>query len=55
MNWNDLSLWISTLTPEQRETDVTIYDGENDEYHPVCAVDAVTVDVLDENHPIIII
>ncbi len=58
MNWNQLIEWIKTLTPEQRETDVTVHDIQNNETYKVehffiNTRDNIADDVLDENHPLI--
>ena len=54
MNWNDLIKWIESLTPEQRETNVSVYDATNDETYPVTDFDITVIsDTLDSDHPII--
>lgn len=35
MTWQKLAEYISRLTQNQRETDVTIYDIENDEFYKI--------------------
>ena len=54
MNWNNLALFISGLSEEQRETTVTVLkDGE---YYPVAFPQVEEdSDILDVDHPIIVI
>ena len=54
MTWNEL---YDALTPEQRETDVTVYLTWDDEFYPITAVGVTGdyVDVLDPFHPYIVV
>jgi hypothetical protein len=54
MTWNEL---YASLTPEQRETDVTVYLSWDDEYYPITGVGETGdyTDVLDPFHPYIIV
>ncbi len=54
MTWNQLAEKISTLTTEQQNTDVTVFDGNHGEYFGVNELSIATpedTDVLDEGHP----
>jgi hypothetical protein len=56
MTYKNLLEFIKTLSPEQLEQNVAIYDCEHDEYHPShSATFTVGDDVLDDNHAILII
>ncbi len=53
MNWITLKAHIDSMSKEQQETDVTIYDANIDEYF---RADALLIspphdDILDANHP----
>jgi hypothetical protein len=51
MTYKQLAKWIDTLTPEQQECDVIVYDGE---YHPLEGVFCEDEsDVLDKDHPVL--
>ena len=56
MTYLQLANEISKMTDEQVACDVTVYVGGQDEYYPV---DEIVInndtDVLDENHPVIVI
>jgi hypothetical protein len=56
MNWKQLAEEIKLLTPEQQETDVTVFVRGVDEFYPVSNRLLITPpedDVLDKNHPYI--
>lgn len=56
MTYEELRNWIDSLTPEQRNQSVTIYDNENDEFYPThfCWISTKNdTDVIDENTPVI--
>lgn len=54
MNWNQLIEKILKMTPEQRQTDVTVHDVDSDEYYKVDDLN-ITNDtgVLDDGHPVL--
>ena len=52
MTYKELADHIAVMDEEQRNSDVTIYDGGEDEYYPVFGIDfSPEDDVLDKNHP----
>lgn len=52
MNWNDLVKWIEKLSPEQRQTNVTVHVHHMDEFYAIFgATTAIDGDVLDKDHP----
>ena len=57
MTYRELAAWIDSLTDEQKDSDVTIFIEEDDEYIPAKDTDCTADDqsVLDEDHPIICI
>lgn len=57
MTWNDLRKQIEALTPEQLNTDVTVYNPADTEFYPVINQLKVNknFDVLDEDHPFIVV
>ena len=58
MTWDQLADCINNMSPDQRETDVTIYDGTQCEFHPVIEglkFSKPENDVLDPGHPFVII
>ncbi len=55
MTYRELEVYIATLSDEQKDCDVSVYlDGEYLEVS-ACAVTDEDDDVLDENHPVLII
>ena len=46
---------INKLTPEQLNMTATVYDGVNDEFLPINAIETPDTDVLDNNHPVFIV
>lgn len=55
MTYRNLLESLKDLSPEQLDMDVTVFDGENDEFYPVISFDITTeTDVLDDNHPFVI-
>lgn len=60
MTWNELIEKLNKMTPEQRNTDVTVYVSSEDEFYPLASTDkplytAEDDDVLDKGHPFLII
>ena len=58
MTWNQLKNKIDMMTEEQKNTSVTVYDNEIDEFFPV--IDNIMFspeedDVLDAHHPYLVI
>lgn len=52
MTWEKLAEHIANMTVEQRQTDVTILDVEENEFFRVQEIDVVEgQDILDPNHP----
>ncbi len=56
ITWRELREAINKLSEEQLNTDVTVYDGANDEYFPAGMSNkplsfASETDVLDCGHP----
>jgi hypothetical protein len=52
MTYEELAEAISKMSPEQRQSNVTVYVASSDEYYPVNKVDfSPEDDVLDQNHP----
>ncbi len=55
MTWSDLQNLINKLSPEQRETDVTIYFPREDRFFPMFRFyinqGEAPPDVLDAEHP----
>ena len=52
MTYQDLLKYLHTLSPEELEQDVTIYDSYNDEFFQVrkCSRNQNETDVLDVGH-----
>lgn len=57
MTWNELKdFMLTTLTPEQMEDDVTVYDSDRDEFFQIinCSIaddfEEPAAGILDENH-----
>ena len=50
--WGELGELIAKMTPEQKASNVTIYDSGGDEFYPAASF-CITqeADVLDEAHP----
>jgi len=56
MTYKNLLDFIQTLAPEQLNQTVSIFNCEQDEYYPAHdATFTVGDDVLDDNHPILLI
>ena len=56
VTYKQLLHFLESLTPEQLEANVAVYDATEDEYHPShAATFTVGDDVLDDNHPILIV
>ena len=56
MTYKNLLEFLQTLTAEQLAQTVSVYDCTQDEYHPSQDVTfTVGDDVLDDNHPILLI
>ena len=59
MNYRELAEYISNLTDEQKDSDVTVYVSGIAEYYSLVAdypaVEAESSDVLNENHPYLVI
>ena len=54
MTYRELADFLSTLSEEQLNMDVTVYDIQQDEYFMSGGVTIETdTDVLDANHPVI--
>ena len=54
MTYRELANFLSTLSDEQLDMDVTLYDLQEDEYFKATnAFIDNERDVLDENHPVI--
>jgi len=60
MTWNELIEEIKTWTPEQRGTEVTVFEAQSDEFYKVTT--AAFNDpgehgsaALDDNHPYLVI
>lgn len=56
MTYRTLLATLQTLTQEQLDSDVTVYNQEEDEYYQAGEVgfeDANTSSILDPNHPFI--
>ena len=52
MTWRELIKKLRRLTPEQLDTDATIWDGTIDEFYQIQKLGITSEnDVLDENHP----
>lgn len=55
MNWLELKEKIKSMTPEQQNTNVTLYDYNDEEF---CALEKVEfakeTDVLDKDHPYLV-
>lgn len=50
--YKQLKNWLASLTEDQLNTNVTIYDADNDEFYPVEGMfQTIETDVLDEDHP----
>jgi hypothetical protein len=54
MTWQEL---YDNLTPEQRQTDVTVYLAWDDEYYPITGIGVTGdyTDVLDPFHPYVVV
>ncbi len=63
MTWKELAEKVNEMTDEQKNTDVTVYLGEMDEFFPIECRTRVATDgfddpgqgVLDVGHPFIVI
>ena len=61
MTYRELAEQISTMNESQLNMDVTVYVAGLDEYYPVMDdyslsyVDSTTIDVLDHDHPYLVI
>jgi hypothetical protein len=56
MTYKQLFEYLKTLDREQMQMDVSIYDPTVDEYYPTVGFGITNeTDVLDENHPFIIL
>ena len=55
LTYRELLAIINQLTPEQLDMTATVYDGANDEYLPINAMETADTDVLDDNHPVLIV
>ena len=57
MTYHELAHFIfAEMTEEQQQMDVTIYDGQTDDFVPMVKVEFTKeTDVLDKNHPYLII
>ena len=57
MTWEELAKKINQLSPEAKQTDVTIYLSTSLEYVPACDfnVKPKLNDVLDAGHPFLVI
>ena len=54
MKYKDLKVWMDCLTEEELNQDVTVYDEDSKEYHPVVDLNfAEGDDVLDHGHTIL--
>ena len=54
MTYRELAAFLSTLSEEQLNMDVTVYDTQQDEYFMSAGLSVVAdTDVLDDNHPVI--
>ena len=54
MTYRELAAFLGTLSDEQLNMDVTVYDTQQDEYFMSGGVTIETdTDVLDANHPVI--
>ena len=54
MTWKTLAHIINNMSDEQKNTDVMIYDSEDDEFYAACALYHIAIAndmVLDANHP----
>jgi hypothetical protein len=55
LTYRELWALINEFTPEQLDMTATIYDGAIDEFLPINAVERPDTDVLDKNHPVLIV
>ena len=55
LTYRELLSMINKLTPEQLNMTATVYDGVNDEFLPINAIETPDTDVLDNNHPVFIV
>ena len=59
MTYRELADLINSLSEEQQNTTVTVYDPAPDEFFPaynfITTGEAFGTDVLDEDHPVILI
>ena len=55
LTYRELLSMINKLTPEQLNMTATVYDGANDEFLPINAIETPDTDVLDNNHPVFIV
>lgn len=55
--YRDMLTWLNKLSPEQLDSNVTVYDLDQDEYIPVNSlyISTNTTNVLDGHHPILVI
>ena len=54
MTYRELAAFLVTLSEEQLNMDVTVYDTQQDEYFMSEGIRVVAdTDVLDDNHPVI--
>ena len=61
LTYAELAEQIAQMTPQQRQSNVTVYVQGVAEYYPVvgdyplCYADGEKTDVLDQNHPYLVI
>jgi hypothetical protein len=57
ITYRQLQDTIQNMTEEQKNCDVTVFDAEVDEYHPLGKIGFSDdgCDVLDKNHPVLVI
>lgn len=57
MTYRELKNWLDNRSKEQLDMDVTIYDTSEGEYFPLMrmGVTAVADDILDKNHPYLVL
>jgi hypothetical protein len=53
MTWDDLKYRIEQMTPEQRDTDVTFYDHNDEEFYQIrrLLIAVKGEQAIDEGHP----
>lgn len=52
MTYREFAMMIGTWTDDQKNSDMSVHDSNQDEYFPVTGVEVSACDdVLDEGHP----